>query len=737
MFQLHLQYSIMKKIIIHISITFFLLIAGQILAQKSELNLQEIWGGPKFRPAYVYGGEPMQDGAHYSTLEYTKEGIRISKFSYATGGKEEDLFKQEDIQLNGRPISFDNYEFSPDETKLLVPAETEPIYRHSTRSSYVVIDLKSKKAKLLSEGKQQYASFSPNGNQIAFVRENNLFIKDIETDVETQITQDGELNKIINGATDWVYEEEFALSKAFFWSPDGSQIAFLRFDESDVKEYNMQTFGSLYPDVNTFKYPKAGEDNSLVNVHVFNLKSGKTNKMKTGDDQNQYIPRIQWTSKGDFLSIMRLNRHQNHLELLLADPESGDTQLLLEEKNNTYIEIHDNQKFLNDNKRFVWTSEVGGRNHIYLYDINGKRLKSITEGEFDVTEIYGIDEKSGYVYYQAAVPNPSDRSVYRVKLNGKSNQLLSGGGGHHNASFSKDFSYYLLTKSKANEVISFDLCNNEGKIIRSLESNALLKGVLAEYNLPKKEFFSFETERGDILNGWMIKPAGFDESKRYPVFMTVYGGPGHNTVENRWESSNLLWHQMLAQQGYIVVSVDNRGTGNRGEAFKKSTYLQLGKLETEDQISAAKYMQGLPYVDKDRIGIQGWSYGGYMSSLCITKGADIFKMAIAVAPVTNWRYYDSIYTERFMQTPQENASGYDDNSPINHVARLKGKYLLIHGTGDDNVHFQNTVEMVTALVKANKQFDLFIYPDKNHGIYGGNTRLHLYTKMTDFIIDNL
>ena len=727
----------MKAFKNHLLALFFLASTMSVFAQQKNLSLKEIWGSNTFRPSYVYGGEPMNDGSSYSTLSYTKEGVLISKFSYSTGEKLADLFSGGEIKLDGNPIEFDSYQFSSDESKLLVPTETEPIYRYSTRSSYVIIDLETKKASLLSTGKQQYASFSPDGNQVAFVRDNNLFYKDLKTGTETKITSDGESNSIINGATDWVYEEEFAISKAFFWSPDGSQIAFLRFDESDVKEYNMQTFGSLYPDVYTFKYPKAGEDNSLVNVHVFNLKSEKTTKMKTGDDKNQYIPRIQWTNKGDFLSITRLNRHQNHLELLLANPDNGEIQLLLEEKNQTYIDIHDNLKFLEDNKRFIWTSEVGGRNHIYLYDLSGKRLKSITEGDFDVTEVYGINEKTSYVYYQAAVPNPSDRSIYKVKLNGKSNQLLSGGGGHYNASFSKDFSYYLLTKSKANEVTSFELCDNDGKVIRSLESNALLKGVLAEYNLPKKEFFSFETERGDILNGWMIKPTGFDESKKYPVFMTVYGGPGHNTVENKWESSNLLWHQMLAQKGYIVVSVDNRGTGNRGEAFKKSTYLQLGKLETEDQISAAKYMQSLPFVDKDRIGIQGWSYGGYMSSLCITKGADIFKMAIAVAPVTNWRYYDSIYTERFMQTPQENAAGYDENSPINHVARMKGKYLLIHGTGDDNVHFQNTVEMVTALVKANKQFELFFYPDKNHGIYGGNTRLHLYTKMTDFIIDNL
>lgn len=714
-----------------------LLISFSAYGQKKDLTLQEIWASNTFNAAYVIGGEPMEDGSRYSMLEYTKEGLRVSAFSYASGEKVEDIFKQEDILLDGKPIDFDSYEFGPGESKLLVPTETEHIYRHSTRSRYVIIDLKAKKAQYLAEGKQQYAEFSPQGDKIAFVRDNNLFVKDLQSGAETQITQDGKQNEIINGASDWVYEEEFAISKAFEWSPSGDKIAFLRFDESAVKEYNMQTYRSLYPGIYSFKYPKAGEDNSLVQVFVYDLKSGNAAKMKTGDDRNQYIPRIQWNANGSRLCITRLNRHQNHLELLMANPADGGISILLEEKSNTYIDINDNLFFLNDGKHFVWSSELGGRNHVYLYDMQGNKKNAVTSGDFDVTEVYGVNDKSGMLYYQAAFPTPSDRSIFKVKLNGKGNKQLNGGGGHFDGAFSADFSYYLLTASKANEVSRYDLCDANGKVIRSIESNTLLKETLANYNISSKEFFSFTTERGDILNGWMIKPPGFDQNKKYPVFMTVYGGPGHNTVENMWEGKTMLWHHMLAQKGYIVVSVDNRGTQYRGEAFKKATYKQLGKLETEDQISTAIYLQGLPYVDKNRIGIQGWSYGGYMSSLCITKGADIFKMAIAVAPVTNWRYYDSIYTERFMQTPEENASGYDDNSPINHVARLKGAYLLVHGTGDDNVHFQNSVEMVNALVKANKQFDFFAYPDRNHGIYGGNTRLHLFTKMTDFILENL
>jgi dipeptidyl-peptidase-4 len=725
----------MRKLLILLAVVMH---AGLFAQPLKDLSLQEIWASPTFRPSMVMGVSPMQDGQHYSTLKIDESGVSIEKYAYSTGLKVGDIYTTASITLPGnKSIQFDSYTFSKDEKKLLVPTETEPIYRHSSRSAYVVIDLEKKSASLLSTGKQQYADFSPDGKQIAFVRDNNLFVKDLISGKETAITKDGKQNEIINGATDWVYEEEFALSQAFFWSPDGSKIAYLRFDEREVKEYNMQTYGSLYPGLYTFKYPKAGEDNSLVNVYVYSVSGNSSVKMQTGDDKNLYFPRLQWTSNGSELCVTRMNRHQNHLELLLANPATGSIRTLLEEKSETYIDIHDNLRFLADGKRFIWSSELGGFNHLYLYGMDGKKISALSSGNFDITEFYGINEKTGTLYFQAAAPTPMDRSLFTVKLTGKGQKNLLPVNGHQNPEFSSNFSYFVLSQSSANAPADYSLYSGEGKLIRSLETNKVLREKLATYRLSKKEFFSFTTSTGNALNGWMIKPSNFDASKKYPVFMTVYGGPGHNTVENQWEGSNYMWYQYLAQKGYIVVSVDNRGTGNRGEAFKKSTYKQLGKLETEDQIEAAKYMAAQPYVDASRIGIQGWSYGGYMSSLCITKGADVFKMAIAVAPVTNWRFYDSIYTERFMQTPEENESGYDDNSPINHVARLKGKYLLIHGTGDDNVHFQNSVEMVTALVKANKQFDLFFYPDKNHGIYGGNTRLHLYTKMTDYLLENL
>jgi dipeptidyl-peptidase-4 len=389
------------------------------------------------------------------------------------------------------------------------------------------------------------------------------------------------------------------------------------------------------------------------------------------------------------------------------------------------------------NKGFIWNSELKGFNHLYYYDNNGKLLNQVTSGNFDITELLGYDEKTKTVYYIAAEESPMVRDVYSINLTGQNKKKLSPKPGTNNVTFSEGYKFFINTNTNANTPAYISLHDNQGKLIRVLEDNSKLVTVMKEYDLSPKEFFSFKTEENVSLNGWMIKPANFDKNKKYPVLVTVYGGPGHNTVNDAWESQNYLWHQMLAQKGYIVVSVDNRGTQFRGEEFKKSTYKQMGKLETIDQIATAKYLGSLAYIDKARIGIQGWSYGGYMTSLCMTKGADYFKTGIAVAPVTNWRYYDSIYTERFLQTPQENPSGYDDNSPINFVKLLKGKYLLVHGTADDNVHYQNSIEMTTALVKANKQFDMFMYPDKNHGIYGGTTRLHLYTKMTDFITQNL
>lgn len=720
----------------------FLLILSislQLTAQnKKDLSLQDIWASSALRPAAIHGIRSMKDGEHYTTISTGKDGVtRIEKFSYATAKKIGDVLVSTEIQYPGGKFpEFDEYTFSSDEQKLLIPTDFEPLYRRSGMSAHFVVDLKTKTAVPVSEGKQLLAQFSPDGQKVAFVRDNNLFIKDLQNNAEIAITRDGERNKIINGAPDWVYEEEFSFAQAFYWSPDSKKLAWLRFDESEVPEYSMPMYGTLYPENTVFKYPKAGENNSLVNVFVYHLQDSKTVKLNTGDDKNLYFPRVKWT-RNDKVCVTRLNRHQNHMELLLADPLSGAISTLYEEKSDTYVDLPDALDFLPDGKHFIISSEKGGFNRLWLYTMEGKRLNAITTDNSELRAYYGYNEKTGLVYYQSAAPTPMERTVYSVKLNGKSPRAFLNVKGHQVPEFSRNFRYCILRHSSAAEPPVYAIYDERGTKLVTLEDNKALIDKLSAYRISPKEFFSFTNEGGVSLNGWMIKPPDFSATKQYPVFMTVYGGPGSGTVENAWEGNNFLWYQLLAQKGYIVVSVDNRGTGKRGEAFKKATYMQLGKLETEDQISAAKYLASLPYVDGTRIGIQGWSYGGYMSSLCITKGADVFKMAIAVAPVTNWRFYDSIYTERFMKTPEENASGYDDNSPINHVARLRGKYLLIHGTADDNVHFQNSVEMVTALVKANKQFDLFFYPDKNHGIYGGNTRLHLYTLMTNYILENL
>jgi dipeptidyl-peptidase-4 len=463
--------------------------------------------------------------------------------------------------------------------------------------------------------------------------------------------------------------------------------------------------------------------------------------MDIGTETDQYIPRIKWLPQGNTLAILRMNRHQNELDLLFADADKGTSRSVYHEKNNTYLDIHEGEgdyvHFTPDNKSFILSSEKDGYNHLYRFDMSGKMLNQVTKGNWDVVKLLGIDSKGERIFYTASETTALEKDIYSIAPDGSKKTKISVEKGTHVPQFSTGMKYYIDSYSEANTPARITVRNAAGKEIRVLEENKFLRDLMTSYALSKKEFFTFNTSGGQSLNAWMIKPVDFDASKKYPVFLTFYGGPGRNMVNNSFDGRDYFWHQMLAQKGYIVVCVDNRGTMYRGKAFKESTYKQLGKLEVEDQVEAAKYLGSQAYVDKNRIGTFGWSYGGFLSSLCITKGADYFKAAIAVAPVTNWRYYDNIYTERFMALPQENASGYDDNSPINHVGKLKGKYLLIHGSGDDNVHVQNTMEMVNALVAANKQFDLFIYPDKNHSITGAVTRLHLYQKMTDFILENL
>ena len=720
----------LKSILSSLAILF---LAQCVFAQEKMIQLEDIWASRTFSPEWVWGINSMNDGVHYSSLNYGENNVYITQYSYETGDSISTIVDSKD--LDG--ISFSDYSFSEDEKKVLLPTETESIYRYSTRSNYYVYDRETKIAEELSEGKQRLAQFSPDASKVAFVKENNIFIKDIINNTELQVTFDGEINKIINGATDWVYEEEFAFDNGMQWNASGNKIAYYRFDEEKVPEFSMDLFTDLYPSQSQFKYPKAGETNSTIELFIYDLDSNKTTKANINTEEEFYIPRIKWTLDENVLSVQRMNRHQNQLDFILVDAKDGSSQTIFTENDAAYIDVTDNLTFLNDGKYFIWTSEKSGYNHIYLYNLKGKQVRQITKGNYDVTDFYGIDESNNTVYFASSERSPMHRDVYAVQLNGKNKKTLTNKIGTNSATFSTNYKYFINQYSNANTPYYFSLFDAKGNEVRMLKDNSNLKNSLSEYALSQKEFFNFKTTEGIDLNGWMMKPHNFDETKQYPVFMYLYGGPGSQQVTDSWGGSNFLWYQMLTQQGYIVACVDNRGTGARGSEFKKCTYQQLGKLETEDQIEANRYLANLPYVDGSRIGIFGWSYGGYMSSLCLLKGADEFKMAIAVAPVTNWRYYDSIYTERYMRTPQENASGYDDNSPINHVEKLKGKYLLVHGSADDNVHYQNTMEMTNALVNANKQFDLFIYPNKNHGIYGGYTRLHLFTKMTNFIKENL
>jgi len=705
-------------------------ISLSLFSQSKEITLEDIWQDYNFYPKNFRGLNSMNDGEFYTELKKTDKGQEITKYNFKNGEKITTLFKSSDFEIK----KITGYSFSKDDKLMLLTAETESMYRYSKRSIYYVFNIHNNKLKQISENKIRYTTFSPDGSKVAYVFKNNLFIKNLRNGKEIQVTSDGKKNHIINGATDWVYEEEFGLVKGFSWSADGSTIAFYKFDESHVKEFSMDKFnGGLYPTQEVFKYPKAGEDNSTVNIYLYSIKD-KTNTLIYTEKDYEYIPRIKWTNDPNILSMIGLNRHQNRLDFILVDSRDGTNKVLFTEEDKYYIDINNNLSFLQNNY-FIWTSEKNGYNHIYLKGLDGSE-EQLTNGAWEVTSFDGLDSDNMQIFYRSTEEGSINRTLYVLDLETGERKKLSTEIGANSVKFSKGSKYYINSYSNANTPPVYSLHKSDGSLIKIIEDNELFNTKMEGFNLSKKEFLTIYTDNAD-LNAWIIKPPDFDEKKQYPLFMFLYGGPGSQKVLNGYGGINFYWYQMLAQQGYIVACVDNRGTGGKGAEFKKMTYKELGKYETIDQIDAAKYFGDLKYIDKTRIGIQGWSYGGYMSSLAITKGADFFKLAIAVAPVTNWRYYDNIYTERYMQTPQENPNGYDDNSPINHVDKLKGKYLLIHGGADDNVHVQNTYEMTSALVKANKQFDLFIYPDKNHSIYGGNTRYHLYKKITDFILDNL
>ena len=714
--------------------------------EKKNFDLEDLYMRPTFYAKSVRSMNSMKDGKTYANFE--KGHLNI--YNYKTGKLEKTLFGISDLTMHpdSLPIGLQDYELSANEDKMLCATDMESIYRHSFHATYYVYDFNTKTLQPLSEnGKQRLATFSPDATKVAFMRDNNLFIKDLKKGEEKQFTKDGLYNHIINGAPDWVYEEEFSFSQGFYWSPDSKKIAFMKFDESNVREFQMEEFEGLYPDWYSFKYPKAGEDNSIVEIYVYDLESGKTVKMDTGKETDIYLPRIAWTKDANVLAIQRLNRHQNHLEILAADATTGKSRVFYDETNEYYIDITDDWHFLEDGKRFLMTSEKSGYNHIYLCNLDGTQGKQLTNGPWDVTEVYGFDGKE--VYFQAAKNTPIDRQIYAVNLKGKMREVIVRPGTNQ-ATFSNDFSYLININSTIDQPRQFELYTNQGKLVRVLEDNHEFAEKLKTFNLGEKKLMKISDPAFTLPDGtqvdidaWQILPPDFDPAKKYPVLIYVYGGPGHQTVSNSWANSDYWWMQLLAQHGIISVSINNRGSGAQGEVFKKMTYLQLGKYETEDMITLAKYMAKQPYVDGERIGIYGWSYGGFMAANGITKGADVISTAVSVAPVTNWRYYDNVYTERFMRTPQENPDGYDLNSPVHNTAMIKGNYLLCHGSGDDNVHYQNAMELIKAMISNGKQFDLMIYPNKNHGIYGGyeygdgECRMHLFNKIDNFLFEHL
>jgi dipeptidyl-peptidase-4 len=727
----------MKKIFILATILLFIscdnskTTTANIQTGTKEITLDEIWNGT-FSTDRMNSLNSM-NGDFYSLLNRNKEtnSTSVDKYSYETLEKVSTIVDSKDLKGLKR---FSSYSFNNDETKLILGTNFKQVYRRSFKGTYYAYDIASKKLTLIGKGIQE-PTFSPDNKKIAYAKDNNLFIKNLQTNSVRQVTSDGKTNSIINATTDWVYEEEFAFVRAYEWSNDSKFIAFLRFDETNVPQFSMDIVGKeLYPSQQVFKYPKAGEKNAKVSLHMYNVNGNSTKRISLGN--YEYIPRIQWSNDNNILVATTLNRHQNDLKLLKVNALRSSSTLLLNEKDAAYVDVKDDLTFLNNNS-FIWTSEKDGYNHIYHYDFNGKLINQITKGPWEVTNYYGYNDAKKTIYYQSVENGSINRGVYSIGLDGKNKKLLSNETGNNRASFSKNLNYFINTHSTTEVPPIYSLYSGEGEMLKVVKDNGDLKEKLADYKMSPKEFSTIRIN-GNDLNMWMIKPADFDENKEYPLLMFQYSGPGSQQVSNRWNGANDYWHNMLAQKGIIVVCIDGRGTGLKGRDFKKVTQKELGKFEVEDQIAAAKKLAERSYIDKNNIGIWGWSYGGFMSTNCILKGSDIFSTAIAVAPVTSWRFYDTVYTERYMQTPQENASGYDDNSPINYADKLEGNYLIVHGSGDDNVHVQNTMRMVNALIEADKPFEQAIYPDRTHGIFRGkNTRLHLYKKMTSFIQENM
>lgn len=735
----------MKRLSIFLS---FCICALILSAQgKGELNLKKIIDG-EYRSERLRGVTSMADGEHY--LQMDKDGTKIVKYSFKTGKEVETVF---DVQT-ARECNFkhfEGYQLSPDETKLLIQTETTPIYRRSYTAVHYIFSIRNNKLETLSDGgPQQVPMFSPDGQQIAFVRDNNIFlVKLLYGNSESQVTSDGEFGKILNGIPDWVNEEEFGYNRAFEFSADSKMIAFIRFDETQVPMFSFMLYEGqfpelkqyeLYPGTYSYKYPVAGMPNAKVTVHTFDIKSRVTRKMDLPLDADGYVPRIRFTKDENILAIMTLNRTQNRFDLYFANPRSTVCKLVVRDESPYYINESnfDNIVFYANN--FSFLSEKDGYNHLYWYSIGGNLIKQVTQGKFVVNKFLGWDENTNTFYYESNEGSPLRSSIFKVDAKGKKIKL-SAKEGTNKAIFSSTLKYYINTFSNLTTPPVVTLNDNNGKQLNVLISNDALKAKIAGLSMPEKSIFSFTTSQGTELNGWMIKPAGFSESKKYPVIMYQYSGPGSQEVVDAWGIGSMRegvnWETYMAGKGFLVVCVDGRGTGGRGAEFQKCTYLTLGVKEAADQVEAANYIGKLPYADKSRIGIWGWSFGGYATIMSMSEGSNVFKAGVAVAAVTDWKYYDSIYGERFMRTPKENPEGYKASSAFTRADKLHGKLLLVHGTADDNVHFQNCTEYSEQLVQQNKQFDMQIYTNRNHGISGGNTRFHLFTRLSNFFTNNL
>ena len=708
----------MKKLVLSLAII------ASVSAFSQEITLDKIYSG-YYRGKNIAGIASLKNGENYAVIEQGG----IAKYSYKTSQKEGNI-------VDG---NFQSYIFNDDESKILLLKESEPIYRHSFLGKFDVKDLKSGKVLSLNNGNfVQEPTFSPDGTKVAFIVDNNLYYQELSSAKIIQITNDGKKNSILNGLADWVYEEEFGHARQYEWTKNSDAIVFVKSDESEVPEMYIPIYGKqLYPSEMRFKYPKAGEKNSIVSAQLFRLDSGKTTPLNLGSFKNYYIPNVYKTAKADEIMLITSDRIQNASDVLKVNTKTGNITKLFTESDDKWVDTDNvTLEFLDDNS-FIWGSERDGNRHLYWYDQNGKLKKQITKGNWEVTDYYGFNPKTKEVLVQTTEKGSINKVVSKINIETGKSTLLSNAEGNNSASFSGNYNYFIETSSSAKKPYTFVLKDGNGKTVKELQNNNEQLKKLEADNFVTKEFFTIPNEAGDQMNAWIMKPKNFDPNKKYPLFMYQYSGPGSQTVANSWDAGNGLWFNHLVQKGYIVACVDGRGTGFKGTKFKKVTYMNLGKYEIEDQIAAAKWLGMQSYIDKDRIGIFGWSFGGYMASLALTKGADVFKTGIAVAPVTNWRYYDTVYTERFMRTPQENAKGYDENSPTEFANLLKGKFLLIHGTADDNVHFQNSMEFAEALIQNKKQFEFMAYPDKNHGIYGGNTRPQLYQMMTDFLLKNL